>query len=126
MKNTPPAPNLLNSRRARVLDLENHYPCDEPGEHHYIGPERTDIALEGIDCTLNEFYEWFLKTEVGDDFCVSDEVLIDIGGSRLDLSPGNILLVSFQDVLNKQINDNAHYSKSLINDMSTAALSSIY
>lgn len=113
------------ARKARILDTENHYPCDEPAAF-YLGPERTDIQLEGVNCTIEEFYEWFLETKAGENFCTSDSSLIDIGGSNIDLSPGNVISVLFEDVLNKQIDENAHYAKSIIRDMSAAALASLH
>ena len=118
-------PSTSLARKARILDTKHHSPCDEQGAF-YLGPERTDTQLEGVNCTIEEFYEWFLETKAGENFCTSDTSLIDIGGSDIDLSPGNVISVLFEDVLNKQIDENAHYAKSIIRDMSAAALASLH
>jgi hypothetical protein len=92
----------MHNRKVRITAIQKIEPCDEPGIF-YCGPERTDIQLEGVNCTLEEFYEWFLKTKTGEDFCISDRSLIDIGGTSIDLAVGNLITVSFNDVLDELI-----------------------
>lgn len=107
----------MHNREVRITAVQKIEPCDEPG-NLYCGPERTDIQLEGVNCTLEEFYEWFLKTKTGEDFCISDRSLIDIGGTRLDLTVGNLISVSFIDVLDEIIEASARQAKYEISQLS--------
>jgi hypothetical protein len=108
--------NRLPVRLARVVSIQYHAPCDDP-DNYYAGPERADIQLESINCNLSEFFTWFLGTSAGNDFCVSDRSLIDIGGSRIDLSIGSVIEVSFNDVLDEQIESGGRKAKAEIREM---------
>jgi hypothetical protein len=100
----------MTERQVRITGVQKIEPCDEPGSF-YCGPERTDIQLEAVNCTLEEFYEWFLKTKAGEDFCISDRSLIEIGGTQLELTVGNLISVSFNDVFNEIIESSARKAK---------------
>lgn len=104
-------------RQARITGVQKHEPCDDPNGF-YIGPERVDIQLEGINCTVEEFNDWFFKTEAGWDFCESEKSIIDLGGSKIDLTPGTVITVSFKDVLNTQIDEAARKAESELAIMS--------
>jgi len=60
-------------------------------------PDREEYEIEGVNCTPEEFIEWFLIMPEGQDFCSSGNDLIDIGGSSLGLSVGATLSVEFEE-----------------------------
>jgi hypothetical protein len=77
---------------------------DDP-ENHYTGPDRDDVALEGVGCSVEDFIDCFRLTDEGSNFCTlvnSDNTIwgmSDIGGSRLELDAGNFITVSYDEWL---------------------------
>jgi hypothetical protein len=84
-------------RTVRIVSSEEKGPSVSCGEYVDSSPDREEYKLVGVNCTVSEFLEWFLEIDVGNDFCCSEDTLIDIGGSSLDLSIGAILSVSSDD-----------------------------
>lgn len=87
----------MSERIVRIISSEEKGPNVSCGDY-YDGPDREEYALEGVNCTVDEFIEWFLETERGEDFCAGDK-LIDIGGSSLDMTPGSLLSVTFDEYI---------------------------
>ena len=85
-------------RQVRVIATEDIYPSDEPGDY-YIGPGRTDVLLEGVNCTVEQFLDWFLETTDGQDFIRIPGGMSDIGGSLLETMEGSLLSVAFDERL---------------------------
>ncbi|MEL0637632.1 hypothetical protein V6259_12765 [Marinomonas sp. TI.3.20] len=57
-------------------------------------PDRMTYTIEPIKCEAGAFFDVFLASSHGVDFCTDGVHLIDIGGSRLDLAPGCVLSIS--------------------------------
>jgi len=89
----------MTVRTVRIISSEEKGPSISCGEYVDTTPDRECFEIEGIDCTVPEFMEWFLETEDGEDFCQSGNTLIDIGGTLLDMSPGKQLSVSFEQYI---------------------------
>ena len=79
-----------------MVSAQNFEQNDDP-ESYYVGPDRNDIKLEGVNCTIEQFLCWFLETEEGENFCRITNGMTDIGGSGLELKIGTILSVSFDE-----------------------------
>ncbi|MFA0809456.1 hypothetical protein [Microbulbifer epialgicus] len=89
--------------KVRIISSQEHEPSDDP-DQYYIGPERNDIELEGVNCTVDQFLNLFLDTKEGEGFCrLGATGMVDIGGSYICSTPGEILSVSFDDWLRYRV-----------------------
>ncbi|MEL0637630.1 hypothetical protein V6259_12755 [Marinomonas sp. TI.3.20] len=66
-------------------------------------PDRMTYTIEPIKCEVGDFLEVFLASSHGVDFCSDGVHLIDIGGSRMDLSTGCVLSISHFEWLDIKI-----------------------
>lgn len=62
------------------------------------GPGRIVYQLQGIDCQIEEFMDWYRVVQEAQDFafCPPD-LLIDLGGNSISLEEGQILSVAFNE-----------------------------
>ncbi len=89
----------MTSRVVKIIGSEQKGPQVSCGEYIDTGPDREVYWLKGINCTVEEFIEWFFETPEGENFCSDQEVLIDIGGTGLDMSVGKTLTVTFDEYI---------------------------
>lgn len=104
----------------KIVSVRDLVPCDEPG-HSYTGLGRKDLKLEGINCSVEQFVSMFLDTKEGDNFCKITDGITDIGGSRLNLSEGQTLAVSYEDWIEFRLDRWERFAKSEIETMSAEA-----
>ena len=82
-------------------------------------PERDHIRIEGINCTNEEFLDWFLATERGGSFC-SDYPLgfIDLGSPVvIDSSIGAVIEVSFEEYFKSKIDTMVRAAKHQVHNI---------
>lgn len=112
---------LVTTLKARVVSSTEFEVNDDP-DCFYIGPERTDYKLEGINCTVSEFLDWFLVTKEGSHFCKTSTGISDIGGSSLDLKGESILTVSYNLYLDSRIDQLVNSAKGYIDMLTERSL----
>lgn len=101
---------------------------DDPDDF-YAGPDRNDVTLEGVDCSVDEFVRCFMFTGEGENFCTlvnDDDVAVgmtDIGGSSLNLNAGSFITVTFDDWLNGYLKMQTIWNKNKTNKLCAAAIS---
>lgn len=111
--------------KAKVIRSVDLVPCDEP-DKFYIGPSRTDVYVAGINCTTEQFLYWFLGSHHGENCLeISGGGFTDIGGCRLDFSPGAVLTISFDEWLDHRIQEWESFSRGQIERMYETAKSKI-
>lgn len=81
-------------RQAVIVSSESRGPSFDDDLLICSAPDREVIEIEGLNCTTQEFIDWFLETDENGSFCACDQALIDVGGSNLDLSVGQVLSVT--------------------------------
>ncbi|MCG6391786.1 hypothetical protein [Vibrio fluvialis] len=109
------------ARKAQVIETRdrgpsvNGYSDDEGWPCFATMPDCEEIRLEGVNCTTEEFIEWFLIVEQSLDrydfigMAGEDNSLLDIGGSSIDCTVGAMLEITFDAyfdaLLTVRIND---------------------
>ncbi len=70
------------------------------------GPGRIVYQLQGIDCQIEEFMDWYRVVQDATDFafCPPD-LLIDLGGNCISLEEGQILSVAFNEYFDGWLNE---------------------
>ncbi|HCE2641726.1 hypothetical protein [Vibrio chemaguriensis] len=108
----------MTTRKVIVLDS-----CEKGASTHCFysdilldtSPEHAQITLEGVNCTVQEFLDWFLIVERYHgryDFCCTESgELIDIGGSLIDTNPGAVLEIDFNDYFNAWLDLKIEHAK---------------
>lgn len=104
-------------RKARIVSAQKKGVSTDLSGTIDGNPDRVQYVIEAINCTRLEFIDWFLETESGDDFCSDGTSLIDIGGSMLDMSPGNILEVTFSSWFESRLENNIASAKCELNKL---------
>ena len=108
-------------RQVRVLATKSFNLSDDPDEF-YIGPDREDVLLEGVGCTVEEFLDWFMETEEGEKFCRISGGMTDIGGSKLDLSEGALINVTWDEYFDRYLEKKAYRAKKELKRMCTESM----
>ncbi|MEI8659225.1 hypothetical protein [Vibrio sp. Hal054] len=114
-------PMACTERQARVIGARDRGPsengcCDDDGWPCVdTTPDCEEIRFEGVNCTTEEFIEWFLMVEQSQDrydfigMAGEGDSLLDIGGSTIDCTVGTVLEVTFDAyfdaLLTVRIND---------------------
>lgn len=58
-----------------------------------FNPDRLLVRIKTIDCDFESFYKALYLTEEGNNFCHTNNMIIDIGGSRLKLESGSKIII---------------------------------
>lgn len=115
----------MTSRKALIISTSEKGPSahdfyNDDGVFFFDStPDRTEIKILGVNCTTSEFIDWFLTVDHRHcgDFCRTENTLIDIGGSTLDLSVGMMLEVSFDDYFNALLDIKIQTAKRELNQL---------
>lgn len=95
----------MTSRIAIVVSSTERGPSSHDDMDEYgntiidTSPDHTAYTLEGVNCTAEEFLEWFDITDVNSEFAIvggASNKLLDLGGASTTLHVGMRLEVSFE------------------------------
>lgn len=82
-------------------------------------PDRTVIYLQGINCTPSEFQHWLFTIEESQDrwdlISLSEDSIVDIGGSQIDFSIGTEVEIHFEQYFNALIKNAHNQLEKLVN-----------
>lgn len=81
---------------AKITSMEEKGSCyeDDLYPNPDANPDRTEIEFESLCCSKAAFIEALYTTKEGINFVhTPDSMLIDIGGSRLDLEVGKQIVI---------------------------------
>lgn len=86
----------MTTRSACVLSKINKGDSEE-----CPGPGRIVYQLQGIDCEIEAFMDWYRVVQDAQDFafCPPD-LLIDLGGNCISFEEGQVLSVEFNEYFN--------------------------
>lgn len=83
----------MTFRSARIIKKE--YKGDAEESH---GPGRIVYSLEGVECHIKDFVDWYQYSPDFQDFLLCPpNLLIDLGGRCKNLEEGEILTISFHE-----------------------------
>lgn len=111
----------------KIIESTRLEQSDDPN-HYYAGPDRHDVALEGVGCSVDDFIDCFRFTDEGSNFCtlINSENSIwgmsDIGGSRLSLNAGKFITVTYDEWLYGYFKWQTIWNKTETNKLTIAAL----
>lgn len=90
----------MTSRSAKIIGMSYEGDSEES-----LGPGRIVYQLQGIDCQIEEFMDWYRVVQDAQDFafCPPD-LLIDLGGNCISLEEGQLLSVAFNDYFDGWLN----------------------
>lgn len=91
----------MTSRSAKIIGMSYKGDSQESP-----GPGRIVYQLQGIDCQIQEFMDWYRVVQDAQDFafCPPD-LLIDLGGNCISLEEGQILTVAFNEYFDGWLNE---------------------
>jgi hypothetical protein len=70
------------------------------------GPGRIVYELQGIDCQIEEFMDWYLVVQEAQYFAFCPpNLLIDLGGGFISLEEGQVLTVAFNEYFDGWLNE---------------------
>jgi len=91
----------MTIRTVRIISSVDKGMSQDCGLSIDCTPDRTVYKLEGVDCTVEEFLEWFLDSAEGEAFCATAcGTLIDIGGSSINTELGSEISIDYNTYFN--------------------------
>jgi len=104
--------NIETVRKARVSRIEKlGYSIDGTGCPD-TNPDRHCVYIEPLNCSSEEFLEWFLDTQIGENYYQEDvNSFIDLSCNCTDLAVGFQFEVSYSEFFEFKINRMCHFAK---------------
>ena len=85
---------MLSIRTAKVISVVERGPgLDTDLVEVDTRPDFIDVTLEGVDCSVQDFLAWFMKTEFSADFSEKETGLIYLEMGHIAFSRGDEIVV---------------------------------